>query len=34
MLLMVILNVCSGLIPVKGGLTPMIALTPLVTNAK
>jgi hypothetical protein len=34
MLLIVILKVCSGLIPVKGGLIPMTTLTPLVTNAK
>lgn len=34
MLLIVILKVYSGLIPVNGGLIPMTALTPLVTNAK
>ena len=33
-LLIVILKVCSGLIPVKGGLIPITTLTPLVTNAK
>ena len=34
MLLIVILKVYSGLMPVKGGLIPMTALTPLVTNTK